>query len=512
MDVGEEKGDFHYRKAKNYYPDYLDLTIEHAIQSIAFSDKNNQLELGAKARLLYGKALLLKFDKSKALKILLDAKDLAEKTSNTDVLTECNFSIGMVYSSLEKHSESYDYLSRALQLAIESKDTLQLPHIYNILAKYYFNTNDYDNTLACLSKAYEGFILQGDSIKAIGALGNTATVYYNLKDSIKALTLEFQAINMLNKIKVKDESEGFNQFDYYITKTSGTINLGYTLSLQKRFEEALDYTFQGIEIATMSNFLKWQVRGYYNLSIIYSQMGTYDKAYQALDKFTDLNDSLRGIEQRDKIESITLEYDAQQNEQKIKLLVQKSKIQVIYIIVISSFIVLVFVIFFLIYSRLKLKNKLHKKEKIEFELRMNQKSRELISSAVLISEKIKTVKSIKENIDKISLTTDNPYLNEFKEVKRKLRETIHIDNNWKKIKLHFQEIHPTFFKKLNEAHPSLSENELKHCAYIIMNIAPNDVAQLMNINIRSVQTARYRIKKKMELNKEDKLYEELFKF
>lgn len=500
------------QKAEAGFPDSVDITIEYAIEAINITKENNQLELEAKSYLLYGEALLLKFDKSKALKALFEARSIAEQISNNKILIEANLIIGQVYSNLNKQEESFDYSTQALLLAEKTNDLENLPSINNNIAKYYYEIQDYKNSLIYLTKSYEGFLLLGDSLSAITPFQNTVRVYYKLNDTVKALNTELQAVEMLSKLKIENILESSKISEYYFLKTSLTINLGSSMSMQKRYEEALIYTKQGIEIAKKNNFLEWKARGYHNLSEIYSQVDDFENAYKAITNFNLANDSLIKVEQRDKIEAIILENEAMKAEKKINSLLQKSKIQRIYVIVASIFSVLAFLFFILNYNRLKLKNKLHDKEKTEFDLRMNQKSREIISSAMLISEKIKAVKSIKENIDNITLGSDSPYIGEFNEVKRKLRETIQIDNNWEKIKLHFEEINPTFFKRLKKAHPSLSENELKHCAYIFMNINTTDVAQLMNINIRSLQTARYRIKKKMELDKDRKLYEELFKF
>ena len=45
------------------------------------------------------------------------------------------------------------------------------------------------------------------------------------------------------------------------------------------------------------------------------------------------------------------------------------------------------------------------------------------------------------------------------------------ENNWDKFKMHFEEVHPSFFTKLKEKHPNLTENELRLCAYCKMNIS-----------------------------------------
>lgn len=53
----------------------------------------------------------------------------------------------------------------------------------------------------------------------------------------------------------------------------------------------------------------------------------------------------------------------------------------------------------------------------------------------------------------------------------------------------------------------LSQNDLKHCAYIKVKLTSKEIARIMNISPKSVQMIRYRLKKKMNLGKDDDLYE-----
>ena len=48
-------------------------------------------------------------------------------------------------------------------------------------------------------------------------------------------------------------------------------------------------------------------------------------------------------------------------------------------------------------------------------------------------------------------------------------------------------------------------NDLKHCAYIVTNLNVKEVANLIHISPRSVETARYRLKKKLNIGKDVKL-------
>jgi len=47
------------------------------------------------------------------------------------------------------------------------------------------------------------------------------------------------------------------------------------------------------------------------------------------------------------------------------------------------------------------------------------------------------------------------------------------------------------------------------CAYLKMNLSSKEIAPLLNISIRGVETIRYRLRKKFDLDREDSLIDYL---
>ncbi len=68
---------------------------------------------------------------------------------------------------------------------------------------------------------------------------------------------------------------------------------------------------------------------------------------------------------------------------------------------------------------------------------------------------------------------------------------------------------PEFSKKLVSNHPRLTNLDLKHCAFIKLNMENNDVANILNVELKSLQMTRYRLKKKLGLDEKISLREYL---
>ena len=68
--------------------------------------------------------------------------------------------------------------------------------------------------------------------------------------------------------------------------------------------------------------------------------------------------------------------------------------------------------------------------------------------------------------------------------------------------VHFEKVHENFFNHLKEIDPSITKRELRLCAFVKMNLTNKEIAPLLNISTRGVETARYRIRKKLKVNDE----------
>lgn len=74
------------------------------------------------------------------------------------------------------------------------------------------------------------------------------------------------------------------------------------------------------------------------------------------------------------------------------------------------------------------------------------------------------------------------------------------DDNWEDFELRFDQAHEDFIKKLKVDFPELTSKDLKVCAYLKMNLSSKEIAQLLNMTVRGVENARYRVRKRMHLD------------
>ncbi len=93
-----------------------------------------------------------------------------------------------------------------------------------------------------------------------------------------------------------------------------------------------------------------------------------------------------------------------------------------------------------------------------------------------------------------------------------LKSFTNTGNEWSLVKNNFHIHFPEFYTKLMKINPSLTELELRYATYIKMGLTNAEIATLLNINVQSVATFKYRLKYRLNLDKDQSLLEFIINF
>ncbi|MBN10553.1 MAG: hypothetical protein CMC80_03370 [Flavobacteriaceae bacterium] len=127
--------------------------------------------------------------------------------------------------------------------------------------------------------------------------------------------------------------------------------------------------------------------------------------------------------------------------------------------------------------------------------RIENKNRELAISTMSMIKKNTLLGSIKEQLIKV---TDFSELNR---VIRNIDQSINNEDDWNFFEKAFNNADQDFLKKIKNIHPKLTPNDLRLCAYLRLNLSSKEIASLLNISSKSVEIKRYRLRKRMNLNR-----------
>lgn len=151
-------------------------------------------------------------------------------------------------------------------------------------------------------------------------------------------------------------------------------------------------------------------------------------------------------------------------------------------------------------------------EKLEAEVR--HKNQELASATLHIVQKSEILNTIKEELELLQRKsgTDPKLEKEINHIIKMLEQDARTDADWEQFSHHFDQVHSDFLKRLGEQHAHLSPNDYKLCAYLRLNLSSKEIAALMNISLRGVESSRYRLRKRLGLDTEANLTDYLMRF
>ena len=152
-------------------------------------------------------------------------------------------------------------------------------------------------------------------------------------------------------------------------------------------------------------------------------------------------------------------------------------------------------------ERLEKEERKRRKKILILEEEILLKNKELTTTALLVNQHTETLKQISEKL-KVFRRKSTKEKTTVKDINSLIRASANVKNDWDTFRIHFEKVHPSFFKILVTKHPNLTQTDLRHAAYIRMKLSTKEIAGLLNISPTSVQMSRVRLKKKMELTKE----------
>ncbi len=162
-------------------------------------------------------------------------------------------------------------------------------------------------------------------------------------------------------------------------------------------------------------------------------------------------------------------------------------------------------------ARIKLEQDELEKEikqlKIEkLQISLLAKDKELVNNSFQVVKKNKMLNGIIQKIKNIDdETVEEPTKGKLHKLTKSIIKDLESDNGWNNLERHIKNVHFDFLKRLKEKYPDISPRELDLACYLLMNMSSKEIAEIMNISNESVELARYRLRKKMGLGRNDNL-------
>jgi len=151
-----------------------------------------------------------------------------------------------------------------------------------------------------------------------------------------------------------------------------------------------------------------------------------------------------------------------------------------------------------------------KNEQLETELKHRQS--ELGDSTMNLMRKNDMLQALDTQLEELSESVrredvKSKITQKIKDIRHDIQNNINEDEGWDKFEENFNLVYDNFMKRLVDRFPDLKMNDRKLCAYLRMGLSSKEMASLLNTSVRSIETARYRLRKKLGMEQGDNLAE-----
>ena len=459
----------------------------------------------------------------------------ATERKNPHFIVDMHIRLGSSYIDIADYTKALDNLTKALQIAEETSYIRAIPIIYNNMGIVHASNKNYN-----MAKKYYNLALKNDSILEdwvglaidLSNLGEILTlnnehdlairyykIAYNIYDSLQIAVLQPATLNNIGETFYKQQK--YDSALFYFQQSvkqkkelglenklvPSYINIGQIYLATNENDSAQKYFNESLVLSDKYGLLKEKQTTLKSLSVLDYTLEKYNEAYQNLLEHTQLKDSIFNIEKDRELKELAIRYEVDKKDREINLLNIEVDLQtrlrnlgIITLLLLSA-------IFILIYKRVRLRslllqkqNELEKErsEKLKFEL--ESKNRELTAQSMVAIQKNQVLNDLKNQL--VNLKDKNETTQQALSL---VDNQYSVEKDWKTLKIHFEEVHPQFFQNLKSDFPKLTSNDLRHCAYIKIHMQTKDVARIMNVEPKSIQMTRYRLKKKLNLTEKENL-------
>ncbi len=462
---------------------------------------------------------------SKAAEIVDESSDLYGKLLLIDGLTS---------SVVSQHVIAIDKVLKAIPFFEKINDKANLAVAYNDLAYDFEKIGDFESQIKYLGKSLK-LNKELENSRGIAMNYNNLGIYYRQKRQLDDAILYYDsalvhldgnetpnliAQNMTNRANIYEKKGDLNKagelflecYNFCVKQNIvygqmlSALNLGNLYRQQGKFESADQRLQEAEDLSKNLQAKREQALVYQRRFWLERDRKNFEYALEAQSKFHELSDSLVNESVKKEANELREKYEVEKKENEIISLSQDKLYQQIALLLLSiGVLVLILVI-----KWWRIKHDLIEKEKQNEALQrehlkilVQNKDQELNNQASQLVQMQNQLLEAKMKISNI-LHADSVDKTKFKKI-----EAVLNGNPLDSAKIDFDNRlsagNEIFFQRLLKECSDLSPSELKLCAYLRLNMPTKDIADLLNRSVRTIETTRTNIRKKLNLGVNDNL-------
>ena len=480
---------------------------ENAVKELlSIKDYNTINEIYIKIAKLYQNN---EFDSRWSIEAMENALNYAQMTNNQNIIIKTIIEYAEIQLLQKNHKEALKYYDKVLKYNINDNTINDIAKALSCIA----------NIKASEKKYQEAFVLADSSLKlSRDKKFETLTISnYGLIGCVFDSLMMFDSAKLYYKkaANLAFSTEKYEECSYYMHKI-GLLNINHN-----RINEAIT-VFKILSDSTEKfKMYDYCNNAFYQLSKCHAILGNYDEAYRLLNKYDIYNTIADNIKHEKKIKDVNTNYLLALNfneikakeieKENIKKYKQNMIILTLGIIILLTLLIVILILFtrnkYLHHKSMEtsyeqqLKIDKMENELMEIQLKNNKES--LINLALHFKSYIEYINPLKTKLKEAIDAPESEQKNKFKNIYTEIQNNNSLFNNTENLHNQINEIYKDFIDRLDQKYPTLTKSEKRLCTMLYINMSSKEIAIISNTTIRSVETSRYRLRKKFNLSRDE---------
>lgn len=459
-----------------------------------------------------GKLLFSSGHYPQSLDYLLQADNIYRKQKQIKLLAENLGTLGELYYRTTQTVLARKQFDEALLHYKNLKDESGKASIYGHIGHLYEKRQLYDSSFYFQRKALQAY-------EQINQKESAAKIYENIGSIYEDQEKYDSAYWYFNRAFVLNKEQGNERAQIEVLN-----NLGDVLRKTGRYREGLNFSMRALAMAEKTGEY-YQLSGAYNdIGKGYNFLNRNDSAFYYLSLSRRYLNDIYSEESNKQLALLQTLYEIEKKDKEIEGLTLARKTDLLISIATGIVVVLVILIAGLIISRqrLKIKNeqKLHEQNKqvyrtqnqlMEAELENKKlqeenlrqeleiKTKVLSSYTLHVIRKNQQLEDLQSQLDALAKDDKRDQKKQIRQLSEQIGAGLSDDQHWEEFRGIFEQVHQSFFDRLQQQSGPLTSNDLRLIALIKMNHTSADISTLLGVSTDSLRVMRHRLRKKLNL-------------
>lgn len=449
------------------------------------------------------------FDYKWSIEAMNNAVNNAQMTNNESFIIDANLAYADIFLAQKNYNSALTYYNKILKYKANNNTIKQIAKTISNKANVYIIKKEYNEALNLIDSSLKISLKNSYNDLTINNYGLKATIFDSLKVVDSAKKYYHKAIELSYSTQ-NYENCGKFMYDLGMLNKNNN-NIKDAIDIFKILSDSTEY-YKNYNICYNS---------YYQLSKCYASLGNYEKAYKYFDKYDIFYSKANKLKNEKKIKDIHTNYLLSANIEELKAKeietnkARISKQNMIMFISLGIVLLLMLIIITILSNRNKdlyHKNKemayeqqlkLDKMENDLMEMQLRNNKESLINLALHFKSYIEYLNPLKAKLKEIIDSPESEQKNKIKNIYLDMQNNNSLFNNTENLYNQINDIYKDFIDRLEQKYPTITKSEKRLCAMLYINMSSKEIAVISNTTIRSVETSRYRLRKKFNLSRDE---------